>query len=146
MEDYAETITAERVKRVIHGYADVKGTGGSFDYLTLGERIFTEENELNPNVSLQALRKYIWYTETGEPYCTASKELHKSYLGTKNSTAYFFHYKQNEETVLNRRFLKNLTMKADAFIIYADKCILPEETLALYNITFKKIPRDINKY
>jgi adenine-specific DNA-methyltransferase len=30
MEDYAETITAERVKRVINGYGDVEGTGGSF--------------------------------------------------------------------------------------------------------------------
>jgi len=116
MEDYAETITAERVKRVIQGYGN-DGTGGSFDYLTLGERIFTEENEINPNVSLEALRKYIWYTETGEPYCSASKELHKSYLGTKNSVAYFFHYKQNEGTVLKRQFLKNLTMKAYAFIV-----------------------------
>lgn len=40
MENYAETITAERVKRVINGYADKEGTGGSFDYYTLGEPLF----------------------------------------------------------------------------------------------------------
>jgi adenine-specific DNA-methyltransferase len=37
MEEYAETITAERVKRVIKGYGDKEGTTGSFDYYELGE-------------------------------------------------------------------------------------------------------------
>ena len=41
MGDYADTITAERVKRVINGYGEgkkaVDGTGGSFSYYELGE-------------------------------------------------------------------------------------------------------------
>ena len=69
MEDYAETITAERVKRVINGYGvltptlskgegaetenkkgkGVEGTGGSFDYYTLGEPLFDENNNLKRN-------------------------------------------------------------------------------------------------
>ena len=42
-EDYAETITAERVRRVISGAPDAKdtallqGLGGSFTYCTLGD-------------------------------------------------------------------------------------------------------------
>ena len=32
MENYVEMITAERVKRVIKGYGEVKGLGGSFDF------------------------------------------------------------------------------------------------------------------
>lgn len=44
MMDYADTITAERVKRVIHGYGEgknaVPGTGGSFSYYELGQPIF----------------------------------------------------------------------------------------------------------
>jgi hypothetical protein len=35
MEDYAETITAERVRRVIKGYGNTEGTGGEFDYYEL---------------------------------------------------------------------------------------------------------------
>jgi adenine-specific DNA-methyltransferase len=35
MEDYAETITAERVKRVIQGFGTVEGTGGGFDFFAL---------------------------------------------------------------------------------------------------------------
>src|SRR5690606_38851719 len=39
MEDYAEGITAERVKRVINGYADKEGTGGSFSFYELGQNL-----------------------------------------------------------------------------------------------------------
>ena len=35
-EDYAESSTAERVRRVIDGYADKPGTGGGFAYCELG--------------------------------------------------------------------------------------------------------------
>ena len=37
MEEYAETITAERVKRVIKGYGTTEGTGGKFDFYELGQ-------------------------------------------------------------------------------------------------------------
>ncbi len=47
-EDYADTVTAERVRRVINGVPDAKdttlqqGLGGSFTYCTLGHPIETE--------------------------------------------------------------------------------------------------------
>ena len=47
-EDYADTITAERVRRVINGVPDAsntslrEGLGGSFTYCTLGEPIEVE--------------------------------------------------------------------------------------------------------
>ena len=47
-EDYADTITAERVRRVINGVPDAsddvlrEGLGGSFTYCTLGEPVDTE--------------------------------------------------------------------------------------------------------
>ena len=68
MEDYAETITAERVKRVINGYADKEGTGGSFDYFTLGEPLFDENNNLNETVGIEKIREYVWFTETRHSY------------------------------------------------------------------------------
>ncbi|RYY21789.1 MAG: site-specific DNA-methyltransferase, partial [Sphingobacteriaceae bacterium] len=60
METYAETITAERVKRVINGYGNTEGTGGSFDFYTLGEPLFLEDGLLNENLPLQKIREYIW--------------------------------------------------------------------------------------
>jgi adenine-specific DNA-methyltransferase len=35
-EDYADTLTAERVRRAISGYESTKGLGGTFTYCTLG--------------------------------------------------------------------------------------------------------------
>ena len=46
MGDYADTITAERVKRVINGYGEgknaVEGTGGNFSYYELGNSLFMQ--------------------------------------------------------------------------------------------------------
>ena len=35
--------------------------------------------------------------------------------------------------------------KAESYVIYADRCILSDEELEKYHITFKKIPRDITR-
>jgi adenine-specific DNA-methyltransferase len=53
MEEYAETITAERVKRVIKGYGDKVGTTGSFDYYELGEPLFNEDGDINEMVGIK---------------------------------------------------------------------------------------------
>lgn len=46
MCDYAETITAERVKRVIDGYGEgkkaVEGTGGGFTFYELGDKLLDD--------------------------------------------------------------------------------------------------------
>src|SRR5699024_5500384 len=63
MEDYADSITAERVRRVIRGYGEgksaVEGTGGSFSYYELGEPLLIGEN-LNEAVAPEKIREYIW--------------------------------------------------------------------------------------
>ncbi len=49
--DYAENITAERVRRVMNGYGEggkrVAGMGGSFDYYEIGQPLFLEDGNLN---------------------------------------------------------------------------------------------------
>ena len=59
MMDYADTITAERVKRVINGYGEgkkaVDGTGGSFSYYELGEPLLVDD-KLNNAVSTEKIR------------------------------------------------------------------------------------------
>lgn len=58
--------------------------------------------------------------------------------------AYYFIYKKDEITTLDFEYLVNLK-KASSYVIYADVCVLSDETMMKYNITFKKIPRDIKK-
>ena len=71
MMDYADSITAERVKRVIRGYGEgknaVSGTGGDFSFYELGEPLLVGEC-LNENVSAEKIREYIWFMETKTPY------------------------------------------------------------------------------
>lgn len=147
MMDYAGSITAERVKRVIDGYGQekqaVEGTGGSFSYYELGEPLFEGEN-LNRNIGIEYIRAYIWYTETRQNYCSERNE-NSYYLGVNKGTAYYFYYQQNEVCTLNYAFLSTIREKADEYVIYADKCVLSEEELKAHDIVFKKIPRDISR-
>ena len=147
MMDYADSITAERVKRVISGYGSgksaVPGTGGDFSFYDLGEPLMIGD-DLNEAVGTEKIRDYIWYTETRQPL-PASKSDHPYLLGTNNGTAYYFFYEPDSVTVLDHAFLSTITEKAEGFIIYADRCALPENRLAELGIVFKKIPRDITR-
>ena len=157
MCDYAETITAERVKRVIEGYSyrkkertvEVSGTGGSFSYYELGEPLMQDEL-LNPKAGLDAIREYVWYSETktamaesGGAGRAALPEEDAAYLGTNNGTAYYFFYEPDNVTELNRTTVRKVKAEADDYVVYADVCTLSAAELERRHITFKKIPRDI---
>ena len=147
MMDYADSITAERVKRVIRGYGEgknaVEGTGGSFSFYDLGEPLL-HGDMLNENVGVEKIREYVYFTDTkvslpeshpDEPY----------FMGVHIGSAYYFYYEKQAVTTLNREFLHTVKTEADAYVIYADLCTLSEAELEKYHITFKKIPRDITK-
>lgn len=143
MNDYCETITASRIKHVIQGYKDVPGLGGSFSYYELGENLFDSNNKINSVVPVNKIREYIWYMETNG---VADIRNDNSYLlGIYNSTAYYFLYEGDKATSLDMSFLSEIKEKQDAYIIYADACTIAESNLAKWNITFRKIPRDIPK-
>jgi adenine-specific DNA-methyltransferase len=141
MEDYAETITAERIRRVIDGYSNTDGTGGGFTYYELGERLLLENGNLNENIGEDKIREYVWHTETRQDYTSETPP----YLGECGGAAYYFHYAENAVTTLDKAFLKTITRKAERYVIYADKNALSDGECAKYNIVFKKIPRDIAK-
>ncbi|MEN9996357.1 MAG: hypothetical protein RL462_1133 [Pseudomonadota bacterium] len=161
MMDYAETITAERVRRVMNGYGEGSktqtGTGGAFDYYTVGAALFKEDKNLNEDVGEAAIRDYVAYTEsipaaqqsgTDNPVC-------RYMLGASDTALWLFYYERDKVTTLNLDFLASLNIKAfvknggkrpEHFIIYADKCALDKEFLTKHGITFKRIPRDITRF
>lgn len=147
MMDYAETITAERVRRVINGYGEgknaVEGTGGSFSFYELGEPLLIGEN-LNESVGAEKIREYVWFTETKLPYTPAADE-EPYYLGTNKNAAYYFYYEPQRITVLDHQFLSGLRQRGETTVIYADRCAISPEKLAELGIVFKKIPRDISR-
>ena len=147
MMDYADSITAERVKRVIRGYGEgknaVDGTGGSFSFYDLGEPLLVGDC-LNEAVAPEKIREYIWFMETKQPYAPPSGG-NPYYLGQHNDTGYYFYYEPQRVTVLDYAFLSTITEKADGTVIYADRCSISEDKLAKMGVTFKKIPRDISR-
>ena len=147
MMDYADSITAERVKRVIRGYGEgknaVEGIGGNFSFYDLGEPLLVGDC-LNEAVAPEKIREYIWFMETKQPYAPPSGG-NPYYLGKHNSTGYYFYYEPQRVTVLDYAFLSTITEKADGTVIYADRCSISEDKLAKMGVTFKKIPRDISK-
>lgn len=145
MEDYAENITAERVRRVIDGYGEgksaVEGTGGDFSFYELGEPLLIGDN-LNEAVGVEKIREYIWYTETKAPYAPQNGGY---YLGKHGDTGYYFYYEPDRITSLDHAFLSQVQEKAGGYVIYADRCALSDAELSEYGVKFKKIPRDISR-
>lgn len=147
MMDYADSITAERVKRVIDGYGEdkkaVEGTGGNFSYYELGPVLLLPDGNLNEEVGPQKIREYVYYMETKEPLPAEQPTDEPYFMGLCRNTAYYFYYERESVTTLDHAFLATVQTKAEGYTIYADLCAIPQETLRKHNITFKKIPRDI---
>jgi adenine-specific DNA-methyltransferase len=154
MEDYANTITAERVKRVIspptpEGRAKSREPlGGSFDYYELGEPLFLEEDILNEAVGIENILKYIWYSETRTPFTPPLEGLGETNyrIGSKDQTDYYFYYIKDAVTTVDYDFMAKIKHKASQYIIYADNCLLEKDFMLKHHIIFKKIPRDITRF
>lgn len=113
-----------------------------FTYYELGEKIMNGDY-LNENIPLEKIRNYVYYTDTKQT--VIGKDDEPYYLGTHLETAYYFYYDKKSATTLDNDFLATIKTKTNSYVIYADRCILSEEELAKYHITFKKIPRDITR-
>ena len=159
MMPYAESVTAERVRRAIGGYgsdaAAVSGLGGAFDYYTVGEPMFLPDDNLNEAVGVEAIRAYVAYSEGIPPDDqTTAENPHSPYLlGLNRETAWIFHYEPDTATSLDMDFLAGLRFggitgagKPGTVIIYADRCLLSVAFMAKHGIIFKKIPRDITRF
>jgi adenine-specific DNA-methyltransferase len=155
--DYAETITAERVRRVMNGYGEgdktVAWLGGSFDYYTVGERLLLDDGMLNPAVGLSAIRDYVAWTEgipIGQcaplvPIKTEGNASSPYWLGEANNLGLFFVWDDACATTLDLSLLNQLVKQPGRYLIYADQCALGEDFMRRYNIIYKKIPRDITR-
>jgi adenine-specific DNA-methyltransferase len=146
MEDYAASVTAERIRRAIDGYGEGgrarEGVGGGFDYFELGERLIREDGKLNETLAVEKVREYVWYTETRSDY---ARQQEQYLLGVRSNTAYYLYYEQGRSTVLDHGFLHTMKTKAGSYVVYADLNALSAEEMDAANIRFKKIPRDISR-
>lgn len=136
----AKNITAERVKRAIkkYGYKD------GFEYCELDKALFNENGHIEDTCDFKQFATYIYFTETQTNI--DPKKINANFIGENGITEYYLIYKGKNKNDLNKSFLKNIRKNDSRKVIYADRCLIDEETLLKYNIVFKQIPYEVKVY
>lgn len=154
MMDYADTTTAERVRRVISGYDNLTpkiaknaqrhfdGTGGGFSYYELGPALFDADGGIAEGVPAADLMRYVWYAETKAPYLDRTAE-HPYLMGEVDGTAYYLAYRADNDVTLGYDLLAELPVRGNPTVIYASRCVLPAEELERLGIRFRRVPDQI---
>lgn len=139
-KDVAKNVTAERVKRVIkrERYDD------GFEFCHLDDTLFDELGHINGNCTFNQLAQYIYFTETQNNL--EEKDIKGNSIGSSGDTDYYLIFTKKDVNVLNKAFLKKLPKDNKKKVIYADKCLVDDETLEEYGIQFKQIPYEVKVY
>ena len=160
-EDYADTITAERVRRVINGVENAKdetlrnGLGGSFTYCTLGESI-DEEGMLTGETlpTYEALADYIAYTATGSTLTSVVQQQDYCF-GETNTLRFYLIYEprleflESNQSALNgeraEQIAKACKETGKKAYVYAPQKFISQKELTDMNITFCQLPYNIHR-
>jgi len=155
MEDYADKITAERVRRVIKGVPTSKnfkeGTGGTFSYFELGEPIEMESILRGENLpSFEEFAKYLFYTATGEEFDPSQINEETNYIGTSKDYEIYLFYKPDidylKSTALTLDRAKSLGKHKDKKrLVFAPAKFVDNHTLTDLRIEFSQLPFEIYK-
>lgn len=154
-EDYANSITAERVRRVIKGVKNAKsetlkkGTGGSFSYFQLGETIEMENLLRGKNLpSFTEFARYLFYTATGEEFNEKAVNVKTGFVGESKNHEVYLIYKPDIEW-LKRNALtldgcKGLPkFKTKQRLVFAPAKYVDDHTCLEYRIDFCQLPYEI---
>ena len=155
MEDYANTITAERVRRVIKGVKTAKsellkkGIGGSFSYFLLGDTIEMESLLRGKNLpSYTEFARYLFYTATGEEFNEKAINEKTGFIGeSRNYEAYLFYkadidwLKKNALTLERCKALPKF--KSKHRLVFAPAKYVDDHTLLEHRIDFCQLPYEI---
>ena len=156
MEDYANKITAERVRRVIKGVKNSKdenlknGLGGTFSYFELGEPIEMESILQGKNMpSYEELARYVFYTSTREEFDSDKIDESKNYISSsKNYDVYLFYkpdieYLKNTALTLEKASLISKEKSNKKKLVFAPTKYLDEHSLRDLKIEFCQLPFEI---
>jgi len=154
-EDYADKITAERVRRIIKGVKNAKddnikeGLGGSFSYFALGDTIEMEGILRGKKLpSYEELARYVFYTATGEEFDPTKIDEKKNYIGSSKDYDVYLFYKPDIEylksTALNLDRADSLgPLKTKKRLVFAPTKYLDTETMLEKRIEFCQLPFEI---
>jgi len=155
IENIADLVTAERVRRVIKGVKTAKddrlkkGLGGSFSFFELGDAIEMQsilEGDKLP--SYMDLARYVFYTATGEEFIEKAVDEKKGFIGeTKEYEVYMF-YKPDREYLKATALTLDMAKQLGAYekkkrIVFAPAKYIDNDYLLEYRIEFCQLPFEI---
>lgn len=163
-EDYADTITAERVRRVMQGIPNAKdealknGLGGTFTYCDLGDPIDMESffGESKSMPAYDQLASYIAFTATGEALGKAPKKAAKDwFIGEVGGVRLHLIYKPDSDFMKGHNAALDMdTVKTIAagnktgkpsYVFAAAKYMGQTELTRDYDMTFCQLPYAIHR-
>jgi len=155
-EDYADSITAERVRRVIKGVNSAKderlkeGLGGTFSYFELGKPLdvagMLDGTNLPP---FGELARYVFYTATGEEFDERKVDRKTGFIGESSNHQVYLIYEPKADV------LKGLALtleKAKALpplkqgqrrLVFAPTKFLDQDYLDFFQIDYAQLPFEI---
>lgn len=154
-EDYADSITAERVRRVIKGVKKARnkvlkqGTVGSFSYFELGDAIEMESllrGERLPG--FKEFARYLFYTATGEEFDANAVDETSGLIGESRTYQVYLFYKPNLHWLkthsLTLESLKALPkFKTKKRLVFAPAKYVDDHVLAEFKVDFCQLPYEI---
>ena len=153
-EDYADTITAERVRRVIKGVPSAKddalkaGLGGAFSYFELGSPM-RQESLLDGShlPSWEKLASYIFFTATGQEFDPAEFNTDTGFVGRTETHDVFLFYEPDVERLKNLALslpmARALPAGSRRKLVFAPTKYLDRDFLHRYRIDFQQLPFQI---
>ena len=154
MEDYAHSLTAERVRRVIRGEGGQPFLGGEtgFDFYELGGELFSPLGDaIDPEVDKEALGRFAFFLETGlaldDGEAATFGANGAAFVGGGRDRDLYLFYEPGGTTVFGRKELAAVSSSKNGHptIVYADRCAVDDEDLEAGGVVFRKIPRDLRE-
>jgi len=154
-EDYADKITAERVRRVIKGVKRAKdeklkkGLGGSFSYFELGKAIDAEKMLKGKDLpSYVDLAQYVFYTATGAEFVRSKVVQKHRFIGESGDYQVYLIYepdiKKLKELALDLTFAEGLGKPGKKKrLVFAPVKYMDQEQLDQCRIEFCQLPFEI---
>ena len=156
-----DTITAERVRRVINGVSTAKGKslkdglGGGFTYCTLGDEISPEKMLTGENLlDYDTLARHLVYTATGHAPATIRKARRKDGLFHETDDRLFYliyepdlAFLRSADSALNgdraERIAKQAKTKHKTAVVFATHKFMGQKELTGMGIVFCGLPYEV---
>ena len=153
-EDYVDSLTAERVRRVAKGIPSARdeslkaGLGGTFSYFRLGRPMRQQSILDGSNLpSYEKLAGYVFFTATGEEFEPGKIRKKTWFIGRSRLYDVFLIYEADMQKLKDMALTLDVARKLPRGkrnkLVFAPTKYLDQEFLHRYRITFQQLPFQI---